>query len=152
MPFATKLGRMTESVRQHDLASLAERFGLTLRGDGRTLIRGVGTLARADGSQLAFLANSRYTAQLATTQAGAVVLAADQAEASPVPVLIAADPYVAYAKIATLFQHQAATRPGIHPGAVVAPDAEISATASIGPLCVIEEGARIGDGAVLGPH
>ncbi len=143
---------MAEPAQQHDLASLAERFGLELHGDGGTVIRGVATLARADGSQLAFLANTRYTAQLADTRAGAVILAADQLEACPVPALVAADPYVAYARIAALFQRRPAAAPGVHASAVVADGAEISPAACIGPHCVVEAGARIGDGVVLGPH
>ncbi|HET6586230.1 MAG TPA: UDP-3-O-(3-hydroxymyristoyl)glucosamine N-acyltransferase [Oleiagrimonas sp.] len=143
---------MAESAPQYDLTSLAERFGLDLRGDGSVVIRGVGTLAGAGTSQLAFLANARYTSQLDNTGAGAVVLKADQAEACPVPALIAADPYVAYAKIAALFQHQPSATPGVHSSAVVAVGAKVSPTASIGPLCVVEDGARIDDGVVLGPH
>ncbi|HET7268884.1 MAG TPA: UDP-3-O-(3-hydroxymyristoyl)glucosamine N-acyltransferase [Oleiagrimonas sp.] len=143
---------MAESPQQHDLTSLAERFGLELRGDGHTVIRGVGTLAGAAGDQLAFLANTRYTAQLADTRAGAVVLTADQADTCPVSALLAADPYVAYARIAALFQRRPAAAPGIHPSAVVDADATVSATACIGPMCVIEAGAVVGDGAVIGPH
>src|SRR5699024_970294 len=90
--YAAAPGRMTEPSRQYDLQTLGGRFGLPWRGDGSTVIRGVGTLERADGSQLAFLANSRYTAQLAGTQAGVVVLSAEHADASPVPVLVADDP------------------------------------------------------------
>jgi len=148
----TLIQSMADSPQQHDLASLAERFGLELRGDGHGVIRGVGTLAGAAGDQLAFLANSRYTPQLADTGAGAVVLAADQAEACPVPALVASDPYVAYAKVAALFQRRPASAPGVHPSAVVDAGATISPGACIGPMCVIEAGAEIGDGAVIGPH
>ncbi len=143
---------MTEPSRQYDLQTLGGRFGLPWRGDGSTVIRGVGTLERADGSQLAFLANSRYTAQLAGTQAGVVVLSAEHADASPVPVLVADDPYVAYARIAALFQRQPAAAPGVHPSAVVAGDADISPGASIGPFCVVGSGSVVEDGVILGPH
>src|SRR5699024_8845890 len=104
----TLIQSMADSPQQHDLASLAERFGLELRGDGHGVIRGVGTLAGAAGDQLAFLANSRYTPQLADTAAGAVVLAADQAEACPGPALVASDPNDAYAKVAALVQRRPA--------------------------------------------
>jgi UDP-3-O-[3-hydroxymyristoyl] glucosamine N-acyltransferase len=143
---------MGASVQQHDLASLAARFDLQLRGDGETIIDGVGTLSGAGGSQLAFLSNPRYTGQLADTRAGAVVLAAEFADQCPVPALIAADPYVAYAKMAMLFQPRPASDAGVHASAVVAAGAEINPSAHVGPLCVIEEGARIGAGAILGPH
>jgi UDP-3-O-[3-hydroxymyristoyl] glucosamine N-acyltransferase len=38
---------------------------------------------------------------------------------------------------------------GMHPSAVVDPDAQVDPTAWIGPLCVVERGARIGAGTVL---
>src|SRR5699024_10285603 len=121
-------------------------------GDGRTVIRGVGTLARAGTDQLSFLANPRYGTQLASTRAAAVVLTADQADASPVPVLVARDPYVAYARIAALFQPECTAPPGIHPSAVVASSARISDSASIGALCSIERDTVIGEGVIVGPH
>ncbi len=136
----------------YSLAELAERFQLTLRGDGHHRIDGVGTLADATASQLAFLSNNKYTAQLATTRAGVVILHADHLDECPTAALVAADPYVAYARIATLFERVAVTTPGIHPSAVVAGSAQINVSASIGPGCVLGERVSIGAGVVLGPH
>ena len=136
----------------HTLADLAERFGLRLRGDGGRRIGGVATLANAGAGQLAFLSNGRYAAQLAATGAGAVILREEHLADCPVDALIAADPYVAYAKIAALYERQPAAAPGIHPTAVVDGTARIGAGASIGPCCVVAAGAAIGEGAVLGPH
>lgn len=136
----------------HSVAELAERFELSLHGDGARLIDGVGTLVGANPSQLSFLSNSKYTAQLAATQAGVVVLSAENLADCPTTALIAKDPYVTYARIAALFEQLPAAPIGIHPSAVVAAGARISASASIGPCCVIAEGAVIEDGAVLGPH
>nr|WP_221265749.1 UDP-3-O-(3-hydroxymyristoyl)glucosamine N-acyltransferase [Oleiagrimonas soli] len=134
------------------MAELAERFDLHVQGDTATRIEGVGTLASAGPGQLTFLANARYTAQMQETHASAVVLAADAAESCPTPALIARDPYLAFAKIAALFEKRAAAEPGIHPTAVVADSAIVAETASIGPYCVIEDNARVEDGAVLGPY
>jgi len=136
----------------YSLAALAERFRLELRGDGTRSIVGVGTLATATAEQLSFLANPHYRAQLASSRAGAVVLRADDVEHCTNASLIAPDPYVAFAKIAALFDPAPAAVPGIHPSAVVAPGARVAASASIGPLCVIDASATIEDGAVLGPH
>ncbi|MGH8190012.1 MAG: UDP-3-O-(3-hydroxymyristoyl)glucosamine N-acyltransferase [Rhodanobacteraceae bacterium] len=141
-----------EQASGYRIDELAQRFGLELRGDGAGLIRGVASLARAQGEHLAFLANPRYAAELAGTGAGVVVLRAEQADASPVPVLVARDPYLAYARIAALFDDAPASTSGVHPSAVVAHGARIDASASVGPGCVIESGAVIGAGAVLGPH
>jgi UDP-3-O-[3-hydroxymyristoyl] glucosamine N-acyltransferase len=137
---------------QFTVAQLAERFGLAAHGDVQQVIDGVGTLAGASSSQLAFLSNPKYANQLAATTAGVVVLRAEQAEASPVACLVAGDPYVAYAKIAALFEVLPASPRGIHASAVVAASARISPTASVGPCCVVEDGAVIEDGVILGPH
>ena len=134
------------------LADLSQRFDLELRGDGGARVRGVATLATAQPDQLAFLANPRYASLLTGTRAGVVVLRAEQAENCPVPALIAADPYLAYAKIAALFEYVPAVQPGVHPTAVVETGARISASASIGPLCTIAASAVVEDGAMLGPH
>jgi UDP-3-O-[3-hydroxymyristoyl] glucosamine N-acyltransferase len=134
------------------LDELAARFKLELRGDGARMIAGVGTLATATSGQLSFLANSRYRTQLDGSHAGAIVLRADDAVHCAGACLIAADPYVAFAKIAALFDPTPAAVPGVHPSAVIAADARVDASASIGPHCVIEAGAIIDSGAVLGPH
>ncbi len=136
----------------HTLAELAERFGLRLRGDGNRRLEGIATLANANASQLSFLSNSKYTAQLASTTAGAVILREENLADCPVDALLAADPYVAYARVAALFERQPASAPGIHPTAVVDANTTVSASASIGPCCVIGHGAVVEDGAVLGPH
>jgi UDP-3-O-[3-hydroxymyristoyl] glucosamine N-acyltransferase len=134
------------------LAQLAQRFALELRGDGNRVIRGVGTLATATPQQLSFLANPRYRSELRASRAGAVVLRADDATECPVPALVAADPYVSFARIAALFDARPSAPPGIHPTAVVAADAVVADSASIGPHCVVESGARVDAGASIGPH
>ena len=136
----------------YSLSELAERFELSLHGDGARLIDGVGTLAGAAPSQLSFLSNSKYTGQLAATRAGVVLLRAENLADCPTAALVAKDPYSAYARIAALFEQLPAAPPGIHPSAVVDGNARVSPTASIGPCCVIEDGAVIEDGVVLGPH
>lgn len=137
---------------EHVLAELAERFGLILRGDGGRRINGVATLADATPSQLTFLGNPRYRAQLGDTQAGAVILRTDDADACKTTALIASDPYVAFAKIAALFDRQPAAKAGIHPTAIVANSSRVAASAEIGPYCVIDENAVVDDEAILGPH
>jgi UDP-3-O-[3-hydroxymyristoyl] glucosamine N-acyltransferase len=136
----------------YTLASLAKRFDLHLRGDGQTRIDGVATLTSATSSQLGFLANPRYRNELAGCKAAAIVLRAEDAEAFQGAVLIAKDPYVAFAKIAALFDRVSAPRPGIHPSCAVAADARIATSASIGPFCVIDAAAVVEDGAIIGPH
>ena len=139
-------------MMMHTLGEIASRFGLELRGDAATEIRGVATLADAGPGQLGFLANPRYKAQLASTRADAIVLRAADADAFPRASLIASDPYVAFARVATLYERAPAATPGVHASAVVGEGARIAASASIGPHCVVDAEVEIGEGAILGPH
>jgi UDP-3-O-[3-hydroxymyristoyl] glucosamine N-acyltransferase len=136
---------------EFSLGELAVRFGLKLRGEPSLTIRSVATLSRADSGALSFLANSRYRRQLESTRATAVLVApADEAHC-PVAALIDPNPYLAYARIATLLHPDLEAPAGIHPTAVVAGGARIAASASIGPLSVIEDDAEIGERVLVGP-
>ncbi len=130
---------------------IAERFGLQVHGDGSVAVHGVATLAQAGPGQLSFLANPRYRAQLADSTAAIVVLRADDAEAAPGTALIARDPYVAFAKIAALFDVAPLRPPGIHPSASIDPSAQVAASAHIGAFVSIGARSVVGEGCVIGP-
>ncbi|MBO9880000.1 UDP-3-O-(3-hydroxymyristoyl)glucosamine N-acyltransferase [Xanthomonas sp. D-109] len=130
---------------------IAERFGLQVHGDGSVAVHGVATLAQAGPGQLSFLANPRYRAQLADSTAAIVVLRADDAEAAPGTALIARDPYVAFAKIAALFDVAPLRPPGIHPSASIDPSAQVAASAHVGAFVSIGARSVIGEGCVIGP-
>ncbi len=130
---------------------IAERFGLQVHGDGSVAVRGVATLAQAGPGQLSFLANPRYRAQLADSTAAIVVLRADDAEAAPGTALIARDPYVAFAKIAALFDVAPLRPPGIHPSASIDPSAQVAASAHIGAFVSIGARSVVGEDCVIGP-
>ena len=49
---------------QYTAGELAERFGLAVRGDAATVVRGVATIAGATPDRLTFLSNSKYRAAL----------------------------------------------------------------------------------------
>lgn len=147
---------MTDTQTRHTAEALAQRFGLVVHGAPETAVSGVATLAAATGGQLAFLSNPRYRPQLADTRAGIVVLREADAEGYAGTALIARDPYVAYAKIAALFDPVSDAPVGVHASAAVDPSAQVDATASIGPhvsigaRSVIGAGATIGAGSVIG--
>ncbi|WP_027081417.1 UDP-3-O-(3-hydroxymyristoyl)glucosamine N-acyltransferase [Luteimonas mephitis] len=135
----------------YSVAEIAARFGLETRGDAATRISSVATLARAGAGQLAFLANPRYRSQLADSAAAAVVMRAADAEGHAGTALVAADPYVAFAKIAALFDPPPPLQPGVHASAVVDASARIDPQAQVGPFTSIGERSRIAAGAVIGP-
>jgi UDP-3-O-[3-hydroxymyristoyl] glucosamine N-acyltransferase len=134
------------------LLELAERFELPYRGDGGTVVTGIGTLANAQAGELAFLANSKYGQQLGATKAGIVVLGQDDADNCPVACLICKDPYTTFAQISALFDIDETLPEGIHPTADIHASARVSPSARIGPFTVIGERAMIGDHASVYAH
>ncbi|QSX77242.1 UDP-3-O-(3-hydroxymyristoyl)glucosamine N-acyltransferase [Agrilutibacter solisilvae] len=135
----------------YSAADLARQFGLDLQGDGAVRVHGVGTLARAQAGQLAFLANSKYRSQLADSRASVVVLGADDAAAHAGTALVARDPYAAFARISALFAPTPRRDAGIHPSADIAADAVVDPSAHVGAFVSIGERSRIEAGAVVGP-
>ncbi len=132
------------------LGQLAVRFGLKLRGEPDLEVDRVATLSHAGAGSLSFLANTRYRRQLEVTQATAVVVTEAHAALCPVAALIDPNPYLAYSRIASLLYPESAVEPGVHAAAVVAAGARVAASASIGPLSVIEDDVDIGERVRIG--
>ncbi len=134
----------------YSLGELAVRYGLELRGDPGLRVSHVATLSHAGPDSLSFLANSRYRRHLGSTRATAVVVTAAVAQDCPVAALVDPNPYLAYARIATLLYPRTPAPAGVHPSAVVSGDARIAPTATVGPLCVIEAGVELGERVQIG--
>ena len=133
------------------LGEIASRLGGRVAGDPRTRIRQVGTLERASGDEIAFLANPKYRARLAATAAGAVILAPEHEGLTALPRIVTEQPYVYFARLSQLLNPLVSQPAGVHPSAFVSPRAQLGAGVSVGAGCVVGEGVRLGDGACLYP-
>jgi UDP-3-O-[3-hydroxymyristoyl] glucosamine N-acyltransferase len=134
------------------LAELAARTGATLDGDGSVRVARVATLEHAGAGDIAFLANPKYRARLATTRAGAVIVAAAAAGSTALPKLVSPNPYATYARVAEILHPSPREPAGRHATACVDPSARVAASASIGAYAVIGARATIGEGSVIGAH
>ncbi|MDH5545126.1 MAG: UDP-3-O-(3-hydroxymyristoyl)glucosamine N-acyltransferase [Gammaproteobacteria bacterium] len=143
-------------LRGASLGELAALVKGQLRGDAERKILGIATLEKANSEQISFLSNRKYQKFLKQTQAGAVIVAPELADECPVDALICDNPYLAYARIATYMSGQAPQLGVIHPTAIIAESANVSADVNIGPYVVIGErsvitsGVSIGAGSVIG--
>ncbi len=131
------------------LDQLAAELDGEVVGDGSIVIRGVAGIREAMPGDITFIANSRYDSYLGETRASAVIISYDARE-SGVALLKVANPYLAFQRAVRLFRPDV-YRPavGVHPSAVIAPDAQVGEGVSIGPHCTVERGARVGDRAVM---
>ena len=138
------------------LGQIIESLGGRLIGDPQHLIQKLSPLDTAQADALSFLSNPKYQSQLATTQAGCVIVSPAVADTADVhtALIVADNPYHYFARLTQLWrQHtRASNEPLIHPSAVIHPEAQVDLTARIGPLCVIERGACIGAGTWLKSH
>lgn len=133
---------------EFSLEDLARSVGGRVEGDGTVRIRGVNGLSDAGPGDVTFLHNPKYAALLATTKAGAVVLA--EGMKSALPAIISKNADRAFGRIAELLAGvPPRPAPGIHPTAFVDPAARVAPDATVGPLCVVEAGAVIGDRCLL---
>jgi UDP-3-O-[3-hydroxymyristoyl] glucosamine N-acyltransferase len=134
------------------LGELAEKLSARLVGDPALEITGLGSLASAGQGDLSHLSSAAYRDQLATTRAGAVILTERDLAARDGAALVVANPYLTYARATRLFAQAPALAAGVHPSALVADTAEISASARIGAGAVVGEGTRVGAEARIYPN
>jgi UDP-3-O-[3-hydroxymyristoyl] glucosamine N-acyltransferase len=133
------------------LSELAEQTESTIEHGSPDLeITSTAGLSLAGPADVTFLANPKYSPQIAETRAGAIFLNENAAiDRTDIAVLRAKDAYVAYTLAMRLFFPTPKLRPFIHPTAVIDPSAtvadnvEIHANAVIGANCVIAEGVRL---------
>lgn len=142
---------MTRSERgSYTLREIVERFGGEIVGDPDTLIRQVATLDSARPGTIAFLANERYLQQLQATRAGAVIVGISMRNATDLPRVVCADPYVYFARVSALLNPARQLNLGTHATAVVDASAVIAAEVEIGPLVAVGKNVRIGAGCIIG--
>jgi UDP-3-O-[3-hydroxymyristoyl] glucosamine N-acyltransferase len=132
------------------LAELARRFQGRVRGNPDLVIKRAASLDSAGPDDITYLSDRKYLAQLASTAAGAVILAEPDAAHRTGSALIVENPHLCFARVAELLHPSPAFEPGVHASAVIGPSASIAASAWVGPHSVIEDGAEIMDDAYLG--
>lgn len=134
-------------------AKIAEMVNGKLIGSPDRTISSVSGIRDAQSDQLSFIGNKKYQHQLESTKAGVVLVCPDLADAPAVDrTLIVCDNVdYAFAKVIAVFAEEPPKWPvGVHPSAVVSPDAKLGQGVSINANAVIEAGAEIDDGTVIG--
>ncbi len=133
------------------LGALAELLGAELRGDAEREVHGIRGLEAAGPGDLSFVAGRRQRPAAERSRAGALLVGPENADL-PQDRVVVADPYTALADLLPLFDPTPPVAPGVHPTAIVARDAVVDPSASVGPYAVIGPGTRIEAGARIHPH
>lgn len=131
------------------LSDIAGRLGLTLQGEDAEVI-GVNTLENASPDEISFLANPRYTDQLATTKACAVIVSEEHA-GHVRRALVSQTPYQDFGRVLELFARPQGSFSGISPLAFIHPEAQLDNDVTIYPFAYIGPRSRIGSNTSIFP-
>jgi len=116
-------------------------------------ISGLASLDDANPGDLAFFGNPKYLRSLRKCRATAVFVPHGFGEEVPPVRIWVDDPGAAFAALLPAFVPPAVTfSPGVHPTAVVSPEATVGEGVFIGPYVVVEPGANIGARSVIAAH
>ncbi|HEV2721118.1 MAG TPA: UDP-3-O-(3-hydroxymyristoyl)glucosamine N-acyltransferase [Thermoanaerobaculia bacterium] len=112
---------------------------------------GIAPLSEATPRQLSFLANPKYAAQVATTRAGAILVAEDYA-GGDTRLIRVKNPYLAMASVAAKWFAARRGPRGISPLASVSPSAKLGNDVNVGAFATIGDDVTIGDGVTIYPN
>jgi UDP-3-O-[3-hydroxymyristoyl] glucosamine N-acyltransferase len=135
-------------------SEIASAVAGTIEGGADPELTGIAPLDRATNSDLSFLSHVRYSAEVAETAAGALLVTRALADELPhsITKIVVGDVYAALAAVLSLLHPSRVPEPGVHPTAVLGADVEIGVDVVIGPYVVIGSGCRIGDRARIDAH
>lgn len=133
------------------LRDLAQQLGGRLLGDGSVSIASVSSLQSATSQSIVFVEDAKHL-DAASASAAAAVIAGEfavQATARK-PLLIVAQPRLAFARAAKLLYDAEDRGSDIHPSAIVPSSAQLGHNVVIGPRAVLGEHVKIGDKTTVG--
>jgi UDP-3-O-[3-hydroxymyristoyl] glucosamine N-acyltransferase len=120
-------------------------------GPADAMIEGVLPLAEADSRHISFLSNPKYSAQLETTRAAAILVAEDLSGEDARWIRVA-NPYIAMAQVVARFFAARPVPEGISPHAAIAGSAKLGANVAVGAFTSIGDNVIVGDGVILYPN
>ena len=148
--------RFFERAGPHTLDALASLSGAQLRdpATGHRLMTDVAPLETAGADDVTFLDNRKYADAFAASRAGAAFVDERMAGKAPpgMALLIAREPYKAFARAAQAFYPIRSVTPHRAASAVIDPTAVVPDDCEIGVNVVIEAGARLGQRCQIGPN
>ncbi len=131
---------------KHTTQEIADYIGGELRGSGDVSLTSVASLKNAAPADLSY-AEEKFHEEVKTSGAGCVIVRGG--EFGGRCVIVARNPKLAFARAAAWLLAEDRNDGGIHPSAVIAPDARIGKNVRVGPLAVVEAGAVVGDGTLI---
>ena len=135
------------------LKDLADFLDASLIGDGQTRIGGIASLRSAKPGDLVFVESPKNLPHAMNSKAGAVI-AGDFARngAHAKPVLITAQPRLAFAQAAHWLQFSQQQPAGVHQTAVIDAKAKLPRNVTVEERAIIRANVEIGEGSHIGAN
>ena len=145
---------MSQKKISFTLKELSKIIDASITGDENIVISNIATIQEANAKSITFLSNKKYLKFLDTTQAAAVIINSNLETNSSLNLLKCSDPYLAYAKISSLFvnKENKLETPSIHKSASICSSADVSKFSTISANVTIEENVIIEEGVYIGPN
>lgn len=136
------------------LAEVAELIGTKVpRKLSDIKINGISAVREAGRGDVTFLGNANYLSALRSSRASAVLVPMNFKESVPPILLHVENPTAAFGKLIDFFSEpEPSYVPGVHQLAYVAEGVHLAQNVSIQPFALVESGAHIGSGTVIGAH
>ena len=133
------------------LKEVAEFVQARVVGDDAVKVSGIASVQSASPGDLVFVEDEKNL-HLALGSRASAVIAGDfaMAKTNAKPLLVSAQPRLAFARAARLLRAAAARKPGIHPSAVVHPSTQLGKDVVVDEQAVIGEGVEVGAGSRIG--
>jgi UDP-3-O-[3-hydroxymyristoyl] glucosamine N-acyltransferase len=112
-------------------------------GDGSRIIKAVAGIESAESDDITFAEGERALNRASGSNAGCILVPAGASIAEKTTIAVS-HPKIALIRAAEALLPPRRSESGIHPTAILAPDAVLSSDVSVGPHVVIEEGVKIG--------
>jgi UDP-3-O-[3-hydroxymyristoyl] glucosamine N-acyltransferase len=135
---------------EKSLKELAAYLGGTVTGDENLRIHGIAALDDAGDGQITFLANPKYGAKVATTKASAIVLPPG-GERHGRNAIEVKNPYLAFAKLLTLYHVRPLEAKGLMAGAFLGENVSMGAAVTVYPGAYVADGVKLGNRVTLFP-
>ncbi|HLN55523.1 MAG TPA: UDP-3-O-(3-hydroxymyristoyl)glucosamine N-acyltransferase [Bacteroidales bacterium] len=139
---------------EFDAATIAGFLKGEIEGDPQVKVNTIAKIEEGHPGALSFLANPKYEHYIYTTGSSIVLVNKSFVPASKVnATMIKVDnAYESFAALLQLVDQARPRKKGIHPTAVIEPNAKIGNDVYIGPYAYVGDNCLIGDGCAIYPH
>ena len=139
-------------LKEYKCSELA-KFVKGKASSNNIIIDNISSLESATDSSISFLSDASYIPKLSATKSKVILIKQDDLKYWNKDYILVENPYLAFSKIATLFDDQNDNRSfGVHSSVIIGKDTKFDKKSNISPNTVIGESCSLGENIRIGPN